>query len=79
MINVTLSFSFLYLKFFFENKTLALRLKIKDKELIDYEREFKKSFKCAICSQRVEFEDSAMRLCDECLDEYMKFWKKKLR
>ena len=63
----------------FDERTLVFFLSFAHKKWINIERHFPKAFQCYACGEKSENEDTSLKLCDECLDDFMTAWRKKLR
>lgn len=79
MIFINIKTKLLQFKFFYEERSLELRLVILKKTLLDIEYQFVERFKCSSCGTKCEREESNLKLCEECLETFMEHWKKFLR
>lgn len=79
MLRVKIQLSRSSFELFIGDRTISTYAFYKDKILFSFEKSFPRSFNCISCKERVEQEEHSMRLCELCLDEYMRFWRKRLK
>lgn len=79
MLNMRVTTKSSLLEIGFEDRTFVLFLVFKHKKILNIERHFPRTFTCYACGEVSDNEDTSLKLCDECLDDFMISWRKKLR
>jgi hypothetical protein len=67
------------MEIFFEDRSVGVYIYFKGKIYSNFEKHFPRYFRCASCKEKVEYDGSKLKLCEEHYDEYMQFLRKKLK
>lgn len=78
MLEIKFRFRTFHLDLYYLDKTFGIMVLYKDK-MWAYEKSFPTNFKCQACGVDVEFQDNSLRLCDDCLAEFVSYWEHKIK
>ena len=70
--------NWLHSEIVWEDRTFSYYFILRDR-IYSFERYFPKTFRCVSCSEKVEADESQLRLCEEHFRDYMERLRSKLR
>ena len=78
MLKIEFKYCHISFELYYIDKVFGVRLIYKNR-LWSYEKGLFNKFKCSMCGDKVEYQDSSLKLCEDCLPDFISFWEKKIK